>query len=125
IAKDTGTEHERKALPSMSTVQEPHWPSPQPKRGPCNPRLSRSAYKSGICGSSATMAAGLPFTLSASFIEAPSPERHAHCVPARGVWKYEHESAAGGSLTVRTARADLAGALDGIAVSGYYSYMKK
>ena len=85
-AKDTGTEHERTALPSTSTVHEPHWPRPQPKSGPCNPRSSRSAYSSGIFVSSATIDAGLPFTLSASFIEAPSPGPH-HFVPAQATWE--------------------------------------
>src|SRR6266542_2444396 len=88
-AEDTGTEHERTALPSTSTVHEPHWPRPQPKSGPCNPRSSRSAYSRGISGSSATTDAGLPFTLSASFIEAPLPCRKCrHFVPARGGCKY-------------------------------------
>src|SRR5881296_534082 len=88
-AEDTGTEHDRTALPSTSTVHEPHWPRPQPKSGPCNPRSLRSAYSSGISGSSTTIDAALPFTLSASFIEAPFLFRkRRHFVPARGGCKY-------------------------------------
>ena len=32
---------ERTALPSMTTVHAPHWPSPQPNRGPCSSRSLR------------------------------------------------------------------------------------
>src|SRR6202163_1364236 len=67
----TGITLERIALPSTSTVHAPHWPRPQPKRGPCRPRSSRNAYSSGICGSSAVIAAGLPLTFRVIFIAAP------------------------------------------------------
>ena len=67
----TGITHERVALPSTSTVHAPHWPRPQPKRGPCRPRSSRNAYNRGICGSSAVIATGLPLTFRVIFIAAP------------------------------------------------------
>src|SRR5579862_3839983 len=50
----TGMLQERTAVPSMITVQTPHWPSPQPNRGPCNSRSSRKTYKSGVVGSVST-----------------------------------------------------------------------
>jgi hypothetical protein len=34
---ESGVTHERTAVPSMCTVQAPHCPRPQPKRGPCKP----------------------------------------------------------------------------------------
>src|SRR5713101_3945456 len=40
---EIGTTHERIARPSTCTVQAPHWPRPQPKRGPCRPASSRNA----------------------------------------------------------------------------------
>ena len=43
VIDDSGVTHERTASPSMWTVQAPHCASPQPKRGPCSARLSRSA----------------------------------------------------------------------------------
>ena len=39
---DTGRMQDRTASPLMITVQAPHWPSPQPKRGPCRLRSLRS-----------------------------------------------------------------------------------
>src|SRR5689334_20544705 len=53
-AELTGTLHERTAFPSMITVHAPHWPSPQPNRGPCSSRSSRKTYKSGVVGSAST-----------------------------------------------------------------------
>ena len=41
LSEEAGVTQERTALPSMCTVQAPHWPSPQPKRGPCRPRSLR------------------------------------------------------------------------------------
>src|SRR3989442_399910 len=43
--------HDRVATPFMITVQAPHWPSPQPNRGPCRPRSLRRIYKRGVDGS--------------------------------------------------------------------------
>src|SRR6266851_1408382 len=42
----------------------PHWPRPQPKRGPCKPRSLRNAYNSGMAGSSIVSRTGLPLTSS-------------------------------------------------------------
>ena len=39
--EETGVMHERTSLPSTSTAQAPHCASPQPKRGPVNPRVLR------------------------------------------------------------------------------------
>src|SRR5439155_21887247 len=64
----TGVTHERVAFPSTSTMQAPHWPRPQPNRGPCKPTSSRSTYSSGVCGSSSWLDVFFPFTLSATFI---------------------------------------------------------
>src|ERR1700739_1226194 len=50
----TGMLQERTALPSMITVQAPHWPNPQPNLGPCSSRSSRKTYKSGVVGSVST-----------------------------------------------------------------------
>src|SRR5713226_6511575 len=61
-----GRVQDRTDLPSMSTVHAPHWPSPQPNRGPCSPRLSRKTYRSGVLESASTTRA-LPFTLSEIF----------------------------------------------------------
>src|SRR6516165_736259 len=53
----TGTEHERTAMPSMCTVQAPHWAMPQPYLVPVNPMRSRSTHKSGVSGSASTVCA--------------------------------------------------------------------
>src|SRR3981189_1747687 len=58
-----GRVQDRTDFPSMSTVQAPQWPRRQPNLGPCSPRLSRKAYKSGVLESASTTRA-LPFTLS-------------------------------------------------------------
>src|SRR5271165_2630117 len=63
-ALTAGNTQERMALPSRCTVQAPHWPRPQPKRGPCKPRSLRNAYSSGIVGSSMVSRAVLPLTSS-------------------------------------------------------------
>src|SRR5712675_32572 len=58
-----GMVQDRTDLPSMMTVHAPHCPRPHPNRGPCNPRLSRNTYKSGVVESASTIRA-FPFTLS-------------------------------------------------------------
>src|ERR1700681_4247887 len=50
----TGMLQERTAFPSMITVHAPHWPRPQPKRGPCSSRSSRKTYNNGVVGSVST-----------------------------------------------------------------------
>src|SRR6266478_6624401 len=47
--------HERISTPSRSTEHEPHWASPQPKRGPCRPSSFDSTYSSGVSRSAATV----------------------------------------------------------------------
>src|SRR5258707_5765150 len=49
-AADTGTEQERTDLPSSSTVQAPHWASPQPNFGPFSSRSLRRTYRRGVSG---------------------------------------------------------------------------
>src|SRR5262249_23212565 len=71
--EETGRTHDRTAAPSRCTVHAPHCPSPQPKRGPRSARSSRSAYKSGICGSSVEIDAGLPLRWNEILIDSCSP----------------------------------------------------
>ena len=50
------------ALPSMTTVQAPHEPRPQPKRAPFSFRSLRNIYSSGVSPSASTRCA-LPLTV--------------------------------------------------------------
>jgi len=50
-AAPTGVVQERTACPRAITVQQPHWPRPQPNFGPFNCRSSASTYSSGVAGS--------------------------------------------------------------------------
>src|SRR5215831_18876565 len=59
----TGVTQDRSARPWASTVQAPHWPSPQPNLGPRRARSSLSTYSSGVVGSTSTVCA-LPLTVS-------------------------------------------------------------
>src|SRR6266849_5462321 len=43
--------HDLRGTPPISTVQAPHWPSPQPYLLPVRPSSSRSTYNSGVSGS--------------------------------------------------------------------------
>src|SRR5437762_1047904 len=54
--------HERTASPLMMTVHAPHWPSPQPNRGPCRFKSFRSTYNSGVATKNRLMMA--PMTRS-------------------------------------------------------------
>src|SRR5437016_3541654 len=47
-AAETGVPHERTGLPSMCTVQAPHWPTPQPNFVPFRFSTSRRTHKRGI-----------------------------------------------------------------------------
>src|SRR5580693_7861798 len=60
---ETGVIHDRVATPPTITVHSPHWPSPQPNRGPCKPRSLRRIYSSGVEGSTSTVCM-LPFTFN-------------------------------------------------------------
>src|SRR3569623_159883 len=51
---DIGVMHELTSAPAINTEQAPHWPLPQPKRGPLSSRSLRSAYSNGICGSASS-----------------------------------------------------------------------
>src|SRR5213594_2244953 len=55
--------HDRTALSSTITVQQPHCERPQPNFGPFNPSSSRNTYSSGVLGSVSTTR-DLPFTFS-------------------------------------------------------------
>src|SRR6059036_2209399 len=55
--------HERTALPSTITVQQPHCERPHPNFGPFNPSSSRKTYSSGVLGSASTTR-DFPFTFS-------------------------------------------------------------
>src|SRR5436309_1481149 len=61
-AADTGTEQERADLPSISTVQAPHWASPQPNFGPFSSRSLRRTYRSGVSGATDETFRVAPFT---------------------------------------------------------------
>src|SRR5260221_7536721 len=61
-AADTGTEHERADLPSISTVHAPHWASPQPNFGPFSSRSLRRTYRSGVSGATEDTFRVVPFT---------------------------------------------------------------
>src|SRR2546426_5160648 len=61
-AADTGTEQERAGLPPISTVQAPHWASPQPNFGPFSSRSLRRTYKSGVSGATDDTRRVAPFT---------------------------------------------------------------
>src|SRR5258708_3303515 len=61
-AVETGTEQERAGLPSSSTVQAPHWASPQPNFGPFSSRSLRRTYSSGVSGATEDTPRVAPFT---------------------------------------------------------------
>src|ERR1700724_3354562 len=70
LTVEVGVIQERVATPFMMTVHAPHWPSPQPNRGPCKPRSLRRMYSSGVDGATSTVCA-LPFTFSAMLLILP------------------------------------------------------
>src|SRR2546430_15472837 len=61
----TGVTQDRSVRPWASTVQAPHWPSPQPNLGPRKLRSSLSTYNSGVVGATSTVCAW-PLTVSVS-----------------------------------------------------------
>src|SRR5438128_9696418 len=61
-AAATGTEQERAGLPSSSTVQAPHWASPQPNFGPFSSKSLRRTYRSGVSGATDDTRRAAPFT---------------------------------------------------------------
>ena len=58
---DTGSWQDRTGLPSASTVQAPHWATPQPYFVPVSPSSSRSTHSRGVSGGELTFT-GRPFT---------------------------------------------------------------
>jgi hypothetical protein len=64
----TGTEHERIAAPSTSTVHAPHCATPQLNLVPVKPTESRITHKSGVSGESSTTTV---FPLTFSFMPLP------------------------------------------------------
>ena len=63
LTADVGMTQLRVGLPSMWTVQAPHWATPQPNFGPVIPRVSRRVQRSGVSGSTSASRT-LPLTLS-------------------------------------------------------------
>src|SRR3984893_18520802 len=53
----TGIEQDLVAIPSMWTVQAPHWAMPQPYLVPVRLRVSRRTHSSGVSGSTSTCCA--------------------------------------------------------------------
>src|SRR5262249_24319037 len=49
-AAEIGVTQERRGAPSSKTVQEPHWPSPQPYLQPVKPRWSRRMVRRDVSG---------------------------------------------------------------------------
>ncbi|MNR47088.1 hypothetical protein D3C85_1661440 [compost metagenome] len=50
----TGMMQERRGRPSASTVQAPHWATPQPYLVPVSPSSSRITQSSGVSGATST-----------------------------------------------------------------------
>src|SRR5438128_6190019 len=84
-AAETGVTHDRTGLPSISTVQAPHWASPQPNFGPFSSRSFLSTYRSGASGSTDTVVV-LPFTrrLKLAMIASSVGLRAYHSGPSNG-----------------------------------------
>src|ERR1700733_571059 len=53
--EETGVTHERVSTPFTSTEHEPHWASPQPKRGPCSSSSLERTYNNGVSGAPETV----------------------------------------------------------------------
>src|SRR5262245_41158639 len=69
--EETGVMHDRRASPSMRTVQAPHWALPHPNLVPLRSSPSRSAQRSGMSSGASTVRT-CPFTLSLNFKWRPS-----------------------------------------------------
>src|SRR5882672_6425608 len=91
-AIDTGSTHERTALPSRCTVHAPHCAAPQPNLVPVNPRFSRNTHNSGVVSSTsiATLAPLISRSRATSNLLGTSKRRSPR---------------AGGSLAARPARS--------------------
>src|SRR5436190_5445083 len=87
-------------LPSISTVQARHWPSPQPNLVPVRPRSSRSTSRSERLASVETLR-GLPLRLNSTVAFIPiHPLREVH-VLACGRCHGEHENCPNYGVTLR------------------------
>src|SRR5438067_12924337 len=69
---ETGVMQDRVATPLTMTVHDPHWPNPQPKRGPRAPISFLKTYSSGVAESTSTVCV-LPFTLRVTVLMVGSP----------------------------------------------------
>src|SRR5215470_11043540 len=80
----TGVMQERTGAPSTSTVQAPHWASPQPNLAALRPRSLRSTYSSGVSGLAGTLCVA-PFTLMLMAIaeDSPGPCVRTRCILLR------------------------------------------
>src|SRR5438105_203277 len=76
LTLETGVMHDRVATPLMMTVHAPHWPSPQPNRGPRKAISLRRIYSSGVVGSMSKVCV-LPFTFSVMLLILRSPSSEA------------------------------------------------
>src|ERR1700758_3781170 len=79
LTLETGVMHDRVATPLIITVHAPHWPSPQPNRGPRRSRSLRRMYSRGVVGSTSRVC-DLPFTFKVTLLiwGSPSHERMRH-----------------------------------------------
>lgn len=72
----TSTRQERRAMPSMSTEQAPHSPTPQPNFVPVRSRSSRRIQSRGSSGSVFTLRfLPLTFNVNQAFVNSLSQER--------------------------------------------------
>src|SRR5450631_1939744 len=60
---ETGVMHERCGCPSITTVQAPHRPMPQPNFVPVRPSVSRRTQSNGMAGTASTVC-DLPFNVN-------------------------------------------------------------
>src|SRR6266550_7702919 len=75
LTAEHGVTHERIAAPFMITAQAPHWPRPQPNRGPWSPRSLRRIYSSGVEGSISSVCV-VPLTFKVTLLMPASPYEH-------------------------------------------------
>src|SRR5689334_2098050 len=102
----TGTEHDRIGCASKCTVHAPHAAMPQPNLLPVSPRVSRSTHRSGISGSTSTLATR-PFTIkeiamAPSLVEGASLHfKGNEKTPSRSIHQYTRSINPCGSLSQR------------------------
>ena len=94
-AREAGVTQARNARPSISTVQLPHWPSPQPYLVPDSIKCSRST-SSRLVSSGTSPDQGRPLTVSVSFAMGSMvrlPPRAAPDRTARAAEPWQHVQA--------------------------------